>query len=69
MPALIREKQPSKFPVNDLFTHAHQFVRVEGEIGRILIRTAIDGIFRWQVMPLLAGHLTASAGRAQGGID
>jgi hypothetical protein len=68
MPALIREKEPIELAVDDLLTHAHQFVGVKGEIGGILVRTPVDGIFSRQIMPLLAGYLASPAGRAQGRI-
>jgi hypothetical protein len=47
MSALIGKKQPSQFTVHDLFTHAHQFIGVEGEIWGILVRAPVDGLFRW----------------------
>jgi hypothetical protein len=69
MSTLIREKQPSYPAVNNLVFHPHEFVRIEGEISRILVGTAVDRLGSGQIMPLFAGDLASSAGRAQRRID
>ena len=69
MAALFRKKQPFQFAVDDLFAHANQLVGIKGEILRILVRAEVLGLFRRQIVPLLAGDLASSATHAQRRVD
>jgi hypothetical protein len=68
MPTLVREKIPVHLAPRKHLTESHQFKGVEGEICWILEATPVVGLSRRQFIPLLAGHLTATAGRTFGGV-
>jgi hypothetical protein len=69
MPALVRKKQPVQFFVYAFLVHPHQFIGEIRQICRVLITASVYRGFSWQVVPLLACHLAASAGCTNTCID
>jgi len=71
MSALFREEEPSGHEalVVGNFLHVHGFIGDGRDIHGILVGAMISGLLGWELVPLFAGHLTTSAGRAFGQIN
>jgi len=65
---LVWEEVPSHLISRDL-AESNQFPRIERKVRRILVASSINRLFCCSLIPLLAGHLTASASGTFGCIN
>ncbi len=62
MQALLFQEQPPKLTILTNLVEADAGPSIVRKISRIFITASIRGFFGQQIVPFLAGHLTAPAG-------